>query len=416
MISGILRKIYANIGVKTINNPKNVSMSIDEQMRFLNEFPDPKDDYERSFYKYKCLCKYCYEKRRWLLALYNIGAGILLPFVTYKLKKNIKKCKSENHYDAIIENVPRLPNDDIIPDEIKHFYDSSLEVNTINYMEGVISGEAITICKVLRKRYFWKPYFRLICLFKLGFFNKYIIENTPDAIVFYSYESEFSGPLQTLLCERNSVKFISYMHGEYMYQLYFAFQKYSKYYIWEDSYIDFFKLLRCDFPIEIYTPIKLSGIARAIDAHRCKYFATYYFSNESIHEAEAIHDVFSRWSDLGLRCKIRPHPRYSNIEMLSNVFSDIEIEDVKAVTLSDSLTYTLNIIGLNTTVLSQAFYSGKNVIVDDISNMLLYEDMKKKRFPPLFRDHIVLSEKIKEVESIIKYDKTFDFYVDRENS
>ena len=78
--------------------------------------------------------------------------------------------------------------------------------------------------------------------------------------------------------------------------------------------------------------------------------------------------------------------------MLNDVFSDIEIEDTSQWTLSKSITVSLYIVGLNTTVLSQAFFSNKNVVIDDISNAEKYKQLDERGYVMIKRKHILLSQ------------------------
>ena len=199
------------------------------------------------------------------------------------------------------------------------------------------------------------------------------------------------------------------MHGDYLYQLCFAFQRYTRYYTWDKTYNAMFNNLRCNFPMTIYKPDKLKGIAEKIDNHECRYFATYYFSDETKESAKKIYKIFKAFSDIGLRCKIRPHPRFSDISMLLKVFSDIEIENFKAYSLSDSIRDSMYIIGLNTTVLSEGYFSGKNIVIDNMSMEARYLELKNKGYIMMSRPHLLLSELADSVKNKQFYDENYKF-------
>lgn len=386
-------------------------MPYKDQLIFLKKFPEPKDDFEMSFFKYQCFCKYCYFGKKWLLLFYNLGAMFLLPIMYVKLKrKGNEQVETVARYDAVIENITRLPNDDILPDEISSSYKNNIEITEINYGNAFLSNTTINICKELKNRYFHHFYFRLIVLIKLAQFNEYIHKYNPKAIVFYSCEREFASPLQTLMCETEGVEYISYMHGDYISTLSFAFQKYSKYYIWDKAYKSMFENLRCDFPMYIYKPLKLRGIAVKQDDRDCEYFASYYFSNEKRSSVEKIYSIFRKFESYGLRCKIRPHPRFSDIEMLKEVFKDIMIEDTITYFLADSVTDSLFIVGLHTTVLSQAFFSGKKVVIDDVSNRDEFLELRDRNYIMIKRPHIVLSELEDSVEIDFPNKEEYQFF------
>ena len=410
MLVDLFRKIYKTLNTRVVHGVQKEVMPISEQKAILSAFPEPKDDYERSFYKYQCFCRYCYYKKNWMLVLYNLGAMVIYPFAFFLFKKRgASKKKSEISYDAVVENVPRLRNDDVIPEELAASFETVKEIEALDYMSGYLCPKAVEICRILKKRYFWSFYFRMIVMIKLALFSQYLYDYNPKNIVFYSVEREFSGPLQTLLCEQEGAKYIAFMHGDYLYALTFAFQKYSHYYTWDEAYNRMFREVKCDCPMSVYRPKKLSGIAKKLDDHECKYFATYYFSAENREKAERIHAVFQSFAKRGLRCKIRPHPRFSDIPMLQEVFADMDMEDTKNYSLADSITDSVYTIGLNTTVLSEAFFSGKKVVIDDISSPEEYLELKDKQYIMLKREHVLLSALVSEITACNKYDSSYLF-------
>ena len=408
---GFIKRIYSKVSFAMVTDPNEEHLSFDAQKVYVDRFPDPKDDYERSYYKYLCWKAFFFSKKKWLIVLFNIGSMFLLPVMMRKFKKNEKHLTFQSkEIDAVVENVPRLPNTDVIPKEVLDTYKSIIEINNISYFDGTLGKNGLLVCASLRKRYFFHFYFRLITVLKLAQFERYIMEYRPEAIVFYSYEREFTGPLQTYLCELYDKKFISFMHGDLIYSMAFAFQRYSELYIWGKEYLGLFDDLRCVFLPKFYLPKKLDGFASSLPDRQCDYYATYYFSSETRACAEIIRDIFDTFKNRGLKCKIRPHPRYSDTEMLKDVFQDYYIEDPRNYSLANSITQSLYIIGLNTTVLSQAYFSGKQVVIDDISKAGKYQELLKKRYVMLYREHIKLSDLIMDKS---EYDGSFMFCLKR---
>ena len=407
MIVSILKNIYKKINNKVIHGASEERMPYKLQKEYLERFSEPKDDFERSFFKYKCFCEYCYYKRKRMIFVYNLGAMFLLPFVHFKLRKKGKEVFTVKKVDAVIENISRLRNDDIIPEELLENYGIIKEIENIDYSESFLSEKAESIYREVKKRYFFRFYYRMIIMQKLGQFSRYLECYQPEVIAFYSCEREFSGPLQSLLCERSGAKYISFMHGDYLSTLSFAFQRFSLYYVWDESYIQMFKALKGASPMIVYRPKKLSGIATAIEEKKCTYFATYYFSDETKSEAVKISKVFNQFEKRGLRTKIRPHPRFSDMDMLQEVFQNIEIEEPQNCSLSDSITQSLYIIGLNTTVLSEAYFSGKKIVIDDVSNIEKFALLDERGYIAIKRPHILLSE-LKDDNK--EYDDRYAFY------
>ena len=198
------------------------------------------------------------------------------------------------------------------------------------------------------------------------------------------------------------------MHGDYLSTLSFAFQKYSVYYIWDESYKMMFEKLKCVSPMIVYRPGKMKGIATLIDEKDCTYFATYYFSDETKAEVTTIANIFKKFENQGLRTKVRPHPRFSDMKMIKEVFKDVEIENPQMCNLGDSISQSLYSIGLNTTVLSEAYFSGKKVVIDDLSNREKYEWLEKRGYIAMKRPHLLLS--VLKDKIYKEYDDRYAFY------
>jgi hypothetical protein len=172
-----------------------------------------------------------------------------------------------------------------------------------------------------------------------------------------------------------------------------------------------FESLRCEFPTTVYRPRKLSGIAQNIPEQKCDYFATYYFSAETRECAERIAAVFRELESYHLRCKIRAHPRFSDHAMLAEVFAGIAIEDTTTHTLAESITESLYSVGLNTTVLSEAYFSGKKVAIDDVSDPEQYESLKDRGFIMMSRPHALLTELAAQMKTENPYDESYRFFI-----
>ena len=66
--------------------------------------------------------------------------------------------------------------------------------------------------------------------------------------------------------------------------------------------------------------------------------------------------------------------------MLEDAVDKSCIEYPDRVTIQESVSNTDNVIGSYTTVLLQAYFSGKNVILDDITFKKEYETLRELRF------------------------------------
>lgn len=151
--------------------------------------------------------------------------------------------------------------------------------------------------------------------------------------------------------------------------------------MWDNYYKELFIKLRADdkqFVVEI--PPALNFIHKKKIEKQYKF--TYYLQGfESKKELKNILDCLLILTK-GMNCaSIHPHPRYSNMQIIKDVFeSKINIEDNSEINIEDSILRTENVISLYSTVLNQAFYNNSNVIIDDVSNNERFEKLKSLEY------------------------------------
>ena len=68
----------------------------------------------------------------------------------------------------------------------------------------------------------------------------------------------------------------------------------------------------------------------------------------------------------GYTIKYRPHPNYSDRDLLKKYVSVDEIESPD-VNILESISSTKNVVGVYSTVLTQAYFNGQQVVIDDIA-------------------------------------------------
>ena len=93
-----------------------------------------------------------------------------------------------------------------------------------------------------------------------------------------------------------SRKLISFMHGEYLFQLALAYAAFSVYYFWDSFYLhNFAKRERwtCDQYV-VYLPDRLKCKQSLVSLSAPEIFLTYYCSNESKQTITALKDVIDR--------------------------------------------------------------------------------------------------------------------------
>ena len=130
------------------------------------------------------------------------------------------------------------------------------------------------------------------------------------------------------------------------------------------------------------------------------YYLTYYYSGEDEKTTVETVNYLKNVSKQGLRCKVRPHPRNKlHISLLRKLVndSDIAYESPEEVSLEQSFSDTEYVVGLQSSVLSEAYVEGKIVVIDDMSNPDRYETLKLQKFNIFNKRHILLSDLLREI-------------------
>ena len=68
------------------------------------------------------------------------------------------------------------------------------------------------------------------------------------------------------------------------------------------------------------------------------------------------------------------------------------VENTSTVTIEESLECSFLTIALVSTVLSQSYYSGKKIIIDDMSNPKVFSELRDKRYILIDKADMLLSE------------------------
>lgn len=387
-----LKKIYVRLNTGQLKDFEKKHPSRLQQDRYLAKMEDTDDYYKISFNKYKCVCFYHYN--RLILLAYNLGSlFLLLPVLFFFNRRHI------NHVERtksriIVRQSKILGYKDIMPDQLANNYD--VIGYTTNYSDIYLDKDSN---RILWKAFTKHPlsfYYLLVLMTRLARQSTIANRENPEIICTYAGEREFSDPILTMYSEKRGIFYYGFMHGDFMYQIDHAFMKYSCYWVWDKHYTRMFTELRCKQKMIEYTPQKYKPLPIKVKSEEeCEYYATYYFSGESKKSIDELVVVFNLLRDIGKKCKIRPHPRFSNLQYLQESFADYTIEDTKTISLAQSLENSYLIVALNSTVLSEAYHSGKIVVIDDISDKHNYQELKDKEYILYSKANYRLSEILK---------------------
>lgn len=387
----LIDRLHERFSDKEINKV-DVVFDIKEWESFLNSLPVPKDSIDMAFNRYLCRMHYFPWQKRLFMNVLGIGA---LPIELFYLARSNQSIKAMNRGKAILEKSRDVPIfEDIFPEELYEEYDVKV-VENFNQKFGILCREARAMLLKCIKRHPFHFFYIYFVYMELAAHSYFLLKYNPEAVIVYVNERNVASPMITELYEKDGRKLVSFMHGEYLLELVQGFMKFSKYYIWDKSYVDMFKWLKCDInEYIVYTPGKLRKKWNLED-HETPYYCTYYLSGQSKESILCLGNILEKFEAQGKKCKVRPHPRdikYTK-EILGS-FKNITIEDSSKVPLKESLETTQYVMGLYTTVLSEAYIEGKQIVIDDISDKKRFADAKRRGAAAFRKEHLLLSELI----------------------
>lgn len=399
----IIKKLYVYLNHKFIYNYDRKYPSVQAQREFLKKLPVPKDDIEASYNKFLAQLYYYYT---WPIRIvFNLSGFVLWPWLLFLYRINYRKICRDKRISSkkddprvIVIKGSKVDPADIIPENLNQMG----EVDYVKLEEKCgLDNEALKIIKECVKRYIFHPYYLAIIIRRLAETATLIKIYSPNAIAVYARERDFTISVITKYCESKNIFHIGFMHGDDYYTIDKVDTRYTKYYVWDQHYIEMYCELRC--PREqfvVYMPKKLSGIVEPRIEGDYEYFMTYYFSAESKKTIQGVWNAFEVFRKAGLKCKIRPHPRFSDVKYLERMFENYVVEKNSQTSLHDSMDNTEYIASLNSTVLSQAYYSRKKIAIDDYSDPERYQAIIDRKYIMIKKEHTLISELVKEYQKI----------------
>lgn len=171
------------------------------------------------------------------------------------------------------------------------------------------------------------------------------------------------------------------MHGEMFYYILDAFTHFDRFYVWNEYYRDLSVSLRCKSEFIITRPDSINIDLDSIDIHDSeKYDIKYYLQMQDGAVLQNIANSLNEMHKAGYSVCVRYHPRTVNLDEIMKLMPDIILENPKECSIEKSIKTADYIVGLNSTVLFQAYSSGCKVIIDDVSNKDLYEKLKEMQY------------------------------------
>jgi hypothetical protein len=321
-----------------------------------------------------------------IVIVQNIAALILLPLYYLKYANAVKDSKQPARKDCAVfiaggVSVQTMP--DCLSTEF-------IEIVPCELSGEIHLGEHEKKSSVaLLKRYWHSPFFVFKCMLKIGEYGAKIVKFNPRAIISCS-EYSYTSSVLTEYCRLRRVEHINILHGEKMYNIHDAFVQYDRFYVWDEHYSNLLTDLRADkdqFRIAIPQSVKLNSKSKDEPI----YDYTYYLSGDKDEKSISIKDALLRTGAPISRICIRYHPVYSDAKQVKRIYAGFQIENPMEVPLNISLSKTKYAVSLYSTVLYQAYTSGKEIIIDDVTDVAKYEKLKVLQYIMLKKPHWKLS-------------------------
>lgn len=342
----------------------------------------PKDDVGRSIAQHKCQV-YPFKKDIFLL---NLASAILAPvaFVALLLKR--KAPVKDSQATIICYNCSNYPGS--LP--------VALQDKEISYLHTLecpyyLSLKDVSFLLRVFARSFFYPFLAFRVMSKVAKYRALLDSFSKLEVISITGEFEDTSSVLTQYCHENGIKHYDFMQGEAFGSPRASFFHFDKCYVWDQHYKDMFiGFGATPEQFEVSLPQCLQKIKGNHDEKTIDY--TYYLGGDPDEELPIIRTAMDRLVEKGYVCEVRPHPRWSNMEMVKKVFEGISIQDTSKVNIDQSILQTKNAVSLYSTVLLQSFYNDVNVVIDDLSNPEKFKMLEGYHYIILNKPHKLLSE------------------------
>lgn len=361
------------------------TVPVEEQQAFLRSLGEPKNDIDRGYKQYLCQNLFV---AKWKVWLFNIAAAVLVPFVV--LFYLVKRCFVRNclPVEVMIENKGM---DEVVPSEVREKYNpessfwkqgASLSIKDLGFLSRLVFQAP------------HHPYFVLKALMNIVAYSDMIRKHSPKVMIQFG-EFSYSSSILTAYCHTKGIKHIDIMHGEKLWNIRDAFFHYDECYVWDEYYAELFRGLKAE-PYQFHVALPSSMKVDTMSYNNPNFYADYKYYLAIYTEAQIASIVDSMFfvKQEGKKVVYRPHPRYSNMELLRKYVTEEEIELPQEVGIMESISNLEFAVGSYTTVLSQAFFSGKKVVLDDVTFKEQYDKLRNMRYILAEKKCVLLSEKI----------------------
>lgn len=360
------------------NNKRVFRLSYQEEFNILTSMDLPMSDISRSYSQYVCHQRACLGFGQAIIL--EIGAFLLfIPTLLFFLFYNFFLPPKE-HKAGVSD--PFLIQHHLIPSELLNEYrmfglldrkKARLNIDDLKFICSLIMNHPISF------------HFNYKCIWMIAVYSFAFYEFNPNVVV-CSMEDSFTSSILTLYCEQKNILHCNVMHGEKGYYIRDAFSRFSRFYVWDEHYINVLKNLKCEADFRVYAVKTLE-----LKENRVPRYVEYILQ---IHTSDELCKIKTALDRIGKKYKVRPHPAHNTMTVYK-VFNADTIDNPSTISIEESLEHAEMIIAQDSTVLYQAYLLHIPVIIDDITNPKRYSEMKYRQYIMFSKPHMLLSDFIR---------------------
>lgn len=330
----------------------------EEQIKFLNHLGVAGDDIDRAYKQY--LCQNQLVRPKWKIVFFNVIGAIAVPLtLSFFLIKRffVRRAPSIScliEQKGMPEVVPVIVREKYHPSEC-YENGSSIGLDDISFVWRLLK-------KALRQ-----PFFVFKALMNVAQYSHLIYKYSPSVMIQFG-EFSFSGTILTEYCHRHRIKHIDLMHGEKLFFIRDSYFHFDETYVWSQHYVDLLTKLKAEpTQFRIALPPSMQIDVERYNNPDVYSDYKYYLASFNEEEIKKVVDSMCFAKCKGKSVKFRPHPRYSDIGLLQKYVASSDIENPREVSIQESIANMSCAVGSYTTVLLQAYFSGRDVLLDDVT-------------------------------------------------
>ena len=359
------------------------TVPVEKQRAYIGRFLEPKDDIQRGYYQYRAQAMMQGRVMSSLVSMASLPVTALMLIKFRRAATPEKEAPCDNRAVFFRDGKPA----NIMPNVLKDEFAECV----VDPIEGsFLRKEDMKLVWQLICRYPLSWQMILKCVIKIARYRYAIEKYAPKALVVCN-EYSFTSSVLTQFCERNGVELIDVMHGDKFYDIHDSFFRFHRCYVWDENYQRLLTSMRAE-PTQFRIAVPESLKFRQEDIPEKCYDYTYYLGAEGKEELTRLHGYLSQLRSKGATVNVRPHPRYTDMELLAQLYTDISVENTKEVTIETSVLRSRAVVSQFSTVLLQAYYNGIEVVIDDLTDPAQYAKLRELEYALLDKNHKLLSE------------------------